>query len=107
MLACGTGSRCVVVGALPAGRAILSAFELTESGAWRDLSGDGGFVSATAKGYPVVLQDSLGVAIQDSNGTSTVWMVLSWTGQFYTVLGCAPDAAVADLTALSSNICLS
>lgn len=106
-LACGDDGRCVVVAAQPDGRAILSAFLLTETGAWQDLSGSGGFVSATTRGQPVMAAGSVGVAIQVSDGTTTVWTVLHWNGELFATVGCAPDAAAPDLTALSLASCLS
>ena len=48
VLACAQG-RCVVQGRQSDGRAILSAFELTDTGAWRDVSGDDAFPSATER----------------------------------------------------------
>lgn len=106
-LACGAGGRCVVVAGQPDGTAVLSVFELTAAGTWRDLSGAGGFVSATSKGAPVAIEDSLGVAIQVSDGATTVWTVLSWNGQQFSVLGCAPDGDAPDLAALDLTSCLS
>lgn len=107
MLACGAGGRCVVVAAQPDGRAILSAYQLADNGGWLDLSGAAGFVSATTKGLVVPLEDAYGVAIQVSDGTTTVWTVLSWNGTMYGSIGCAPDAETPNLSLLDPQLCLS
>lgn len=106
-LACGAGGRCVLAAAQPDGRTILSAYELGATGTWRDLSGTGGFLSATSSGGPVALEDAYGAAIQVSDGTTTVWTVLSWDGERFSSIGCAPDAPAPDLAALSLTSCLS
>ncbi len=106
-LACGAGGRCIVVAAMADGRAVLSAYGLAADGTWTDLSGSGGFVSATAKGLPVSLEDELGAAVQDTDGTRTVWNVLSWNGSAFATLGCGPDADTPDLTSLDLALCLS
>ncbi len=106
-LPCGRDARCIVTAALPDGRGILSAFELTEQGQWLDRSGTGGFVSATPRAVPVALEDRFGVAVQVSGDGRTVWQVLGWDGSRYSSIGCAPDAAAPDLSVLSSAECLS
>jgi hypothetical protein len=106
-LTCGAGGRCVVLAAQPDGRAILSAFALGSSGAWVDLTGSTGFVSATARGQAVSIEGAVGVAIQVSDGTTTVWTVLAWNGQAFNSIGCTADATTPDLTALTPDACLS
>ncbi len=106
-LACGAGGRCIVVAAQSDGHPILSAFQLAADGGWRDLSGNTGFVSGTAKGQAVAIEDALGVAIQVTDGSTTVWTVLAWDGSRFSSLGCAPDADSPDLAALNPAACLS
>ncbi|MEP6980846.1 MAG: hypothetical protein ABJA16_08810 [Nakamurella sp.] len=106
-LACGAGGRCLVVAAQSDGRIVLSAFALGADGNWTDLSGSGGFVSATTKGLPVALEDALGAAVQVTDGTTTVWNVLAWNGSGFATLGCGPDGDTPDLATLELANCLS
>lgn len=106
-LACGAGGRCLVVAAQSDGRVILSAFALGADGKWTDLSGSGGFVSATTKGFAVALEDALGAAVQVTDGTTTVWNVLAWNGSAFATLGCSPDGDTPDLASLDLALCLS
>lgn len=106
-LACGAGGRCLVVAAQSDGRVVLSAFALGADGNWTDLSGSGGFVSATTKGLPVALEDALGAAVQVTDGTTTVWNVLAWNGSAFATLGCGPDGDAPDLATLELANCLS
>jgi hypothetical protein len=107
VLPCAQG-RCVVQGRQADGRAMLSAFELTGSGAWRDVSGDDAFPSATERSAVVDLDGELGIAVQDQAAGAAVWMLYTWGGDRYAVLGCAPDgdppSAAADV---SPAACLS
>jgi len=107
VLPCAQG-RCVVQGRQADGRAILSAFELTDSGAWRDVSGDDAFPSATERSAVIDLDGELAIAVQDQADGPAVWMLYTWGGDRYAVLGCAPDgdpptaaAAVSPATCLS------
>ncbi len=107
VLAC-EQARCVVQGRQSDGRAILSAFELTGSGAWRDVSGDDAFPSATERAAIVELGGELGIAVQDQADGPAVWMLYRWDGDRYAVLGCAQDGAPpASLDAVSPATCLS
>lgn len=107
VLACAQ-SRCVVVGRQSDGRAILSAFELTSSGAWRDISGDDAFPSATERGAVVDLGGELGIAVQDQGNGPAVWMLYTWGGDRFAVLGCTADgAAPSSIDAVSPEQCLS
>ena len=107
VLACGQG-RCVVDGRQPDGRAILSAFELTDSGAWRDISGDDAFPSATEPGVVVDIDGSPAIAVQDQGDAGAVWMLYTWNGQRYVVVGCSADGAPpASVDAVSPARCLS
>jgi len=107
VLPCAQG-RCVVTGRQTDGRAILSAFELTESGAWRDVSGDDAFPSATERSAVVDLDGELAIAVQDQGDGSAVWMLYTWGGDRYAVLGCAPDGdPPAGGAAVSPQACLS
>lgn len=107
VLPCAQG-RCIVQGRQPDGRAILSAFELTESGAWRDVSGDDAFPSATERAAVIDLDGELAIAVQDQGDGSAVWMLYTWGADRYTVLGCAPDGdPPAAAAAVSPQTCLS
>jgi hypothetical protein len=105
VLVCGA-TRCVIAAMSADGRAVLSAFELTDAG-WVDRSGSGGFRSATSRGVPVLLDGGAAAAIQLSDGSTTVWTVLAWNGRNYTAAGCMPDAETPDLAAIDPARCLS
>ncbi len=107
VLACAQG-RCVVQGRQSDGRAILSAFELTGTGAWRDVSGDDAFPSATERAAVIDLDGELGIVVQDQGDGAAVWMLYTWGGDRYAVVGCAADgAAPASAGAVSPEMCLS
>jgi hypothetical protein len=107
VLAC-EQSRCVVQGRQSDGRAILSAFELTGSGAWRDVSGDDAFPSATERAAIVELGGELGIAVQDQADGPAVWMLYRWDGDRFAVVGCAQDGTPpASIDAVSPAACLS
>jgi hypothetical protein len=107
VLACAQG-RCVVEGRQNDGRAILSAFELTGTGAWRDVSGDDAFPSATERAAAIDLDGELGIAVQDQAAGAPVWMLYTWGGDRYSVLGCAADGpAPTSAAAVSPSQCLS
>jgi hypothetical protein len=103
-------ARCIVQGRQGDGRAILSAFELTGSGAWRDVSGDDAFPSATERAAIVELGGELGIVVQDQADGPAVWMLYRWDGDTdrYAVVGCAPDGSPpASTDAVSPAVCLS
>ena len=107
VLACAQG-RCVVQGRQSDGRAILSAFELTDTGAWRDVSGDDAFPSATERAAVIDLDGELGIVVQDQGDGAAVWMLYTWGGDRYAVVGCAADgAAPVSAGAVSPGLCLS
>lgn len=107
VLACAQG-RCVVEGRQSDGRAILSAFELTDTGAWRDVSGDDAFPSATERAAVINLDGELGIAVQDQGDGAAVWMLYTWGGDRYAVVGCAADgAAPTSAGDVSPAACLS
>jgi hypothetical protein len=107
VLAC-EQARCVVQGRQGDGRAILSAFELTGSGAWRDVSGDDAFPSATERAAIVELGGELGIAVQDQADGPAVWMLYRWDGVRFAVVGCAQDGAPPpSIDAVSPAACLS
>ncbi len=107
VLAC-ADSQCVVEGRQPDGRAILSAFELTDSGAWRDVSGDDAFPSATEQASVVDIDGSLAIAVQDQGDAGAVWLLYTWSGDRFVVLGCSADGlAPTSLDAVSPDQCLS
>ncbi|MGS0683706.1 hypothetical protein ACVBEQ_00910 [Nakamurella sp. GG22] len=107
VLACAAGT-CVVEGRQPDGRAILSAFELTDTGAWRDVSGDDAFPSATENGAVVDAGDRLAIAVQDQAEGAAVWVLYAWDGTRYSVVGCAADGpAPASADGVSPDACLS
>jgi hypothetical protein len=107
VLACAQG-RCVVQARQTDGRAVLSAFELTETGAWRDVSGDDAFPSATEQAAVVDLDGELAIAVQDQADGAPVWMLYTWGGERYAVVGCSADGpAPASVGAVSPDQCLS
>ena len=110
-LACDAAARCVVVGRQSDGTAILSVFALGAGGAWTDESGSG-FPSATSVGQAVDVDGDgvLEIAVQESDGSHTGWIVFAWSGDKFTIKGCAPaggSAAVPAPGALSPDACLS
>ena len=109
VLACDALAHCLVQGAQPDGRAILSAFELTAGGAWRDVSGDDAFPSATERAAVVDLGNQLGLAVQDEGDGPAVWVLYRWgTDDRYTVVGCAADGEPpASAAGVSPDRCLS
>ncbi len=109
-LPCDASGRCIVSGRAASGTAILSAFQLGADGSWRDVSGNDGFRSATARGQAADVDGDglLEVAIQEAGGGATRWMVFSWSGDRFALLGCAPAAdSVPNAAALSPKSCLS
>lgn len=107
VLACAQG-RCVVEGRQTDGRAVLSAFELTDTGAWRDVSGDDAFPSATEQAAVIDLDGELAIAVQDQADGGAVWMLYTWDGQRYAVVGCSSDGpAPTSVAAVSTALCLS
>ncbi len=108
VLPCDGQARCAVQGTQTDGRAILSAFELTGPGAWRDVSGDDAFPSATERAAVVDLGGELGLAVQDQGDGAAVWLLYRWGGDRFTVLGCAPDGDSPPSAAdVSPELCLS
>jgi hypothetical protein len=111
VLACDSGSRCVVVARQSDGSAILSAFLLSASGIWTDVSGSGGFPSATAVGRSVDLEGdgALDIVVQEALEDGVGWIVFSWTGGHYSVRGCAPvlGSGLPDTSELSADSCSS
>lgn len=107
VLPCAAG-RCVVSGRQADGRAVLSAFELIDSGAWRDVSGDDAFPSATERSAVIDLDGELAIAVQDQAAGAAVWMLYTWGGDRFAVLGCAPDGdPPATAAEVSPSTCLS
>jgi hypothetical protein len=101
-------SRCVVQGRQSDGRAILSAFELTGTGAWRDVSGDDAFPSATEQAAVIDLDGDIAIAVQDQANGAAVWMLYTWGGDRYSVVGCAADGpAPTSVGDVSPGVCLS
>ena len=108
VLPCDAQARCIVSARQSDGRAILSAFELTGTGAWRDVSGNDAFPSATGEGRTVDLDGALGIAVQDGAPGAAVWMVFAWSGDRYAVVGCVADtSADPSAVALDPAACLS
>lgn len=109
-LPCDRSGRCIVTGTQSNGHAVLSAFALSADGAWQDVSGNDGFPSATDRGVATDVNGDglLDIAVQESAGGLTTWMVLTWSGDRFSVLGCAPDAdTVPASDTLSPDSCLS
>ncbi|MBM9467927.1 hypothetical protein [Nakamurella leprariae] len=97
-LRCDPAARCIVVGRQGDGRAVLSAFQLTTTGAWRDVSGNDAFPSGTDQGRAVDLGGGeLGIAVQDGSADPALWLVFGWSGDRYTVIGCSAELDVAAL----------
>lgn len=111
VLACDSGARCVVVGRQSDGTAILSAFLLGADGTWRDVSGSGGFPSATGVGAAADLDGDgrLELVVQEALADGVGWIVFAWAGDRYTVRGCAPvvGSALPAASDLSPNDCSS
>ena len=108
VLPCDGEARCAVKGTQTDGRAILSAFELTGNGAWRDVSGDDAFPSATERAGVIDLGGELGLAVQDQGDGAAVWMLYQWSGDRFTVAGCAPDGdSPPSAGQVSQDLCLS
>ncbi len=109
-LPCDDSGRCIVTGRQSGGHAILSAFHLGADGSWKDVSGDDGFPSATSTGLATDVDGDgmLDIAVQESAGDLTDWMVLTWSGGRFTVLGCAvASGPVPPASELSRDVCLS
>lgn len=107
LLPCDDSGRCVITAAQSDGSAVLSVFSLDSNGQWTDLSGDSGYPSVTDRATAVDLDGTFGLAVQDSDGSSTVWLVLRWNGETFLVAGCAPDGPVPAAADLSQDDCLS
>ena len=99
MLPCDTSGRCFVLARGGDGNAVIAVFLLAADGSWRDVTPSGGIRSASGIGTAVdVTGDGLlDVAVQASVAGGTVWRVLAWSGDGFSLLGCAPatDGAVA------------
>lgn len=106
-LPCDEASRCLVTALQPDGHAVVSAWQLGDSGGWTDVSIPGGFVSLTGRAGPADLDGGLGVAVQVTAADGAAWLVYAWSGQGYAVLGCttASDAAEPDVGSLSQDNC--
>ena len=77
-------------------------------GAWRDISGDDAFPSATERAAVIDLDGELGIAVQDQADGAAVWMLYTWGGDRYSVVGCAADgSAPTSIGAVSPSLCLS
>ena len=108
VLACDPLAHCAIDARQPDGRAIVSTFELTGPGAWRDISGDDAFPSATDRSAIVDLGGELGIAVQEGADGVVVWMLYRWSGEKYTVVGCTADGpAPASADAVTPDACLS
>lgn len=109
-LPCDAAARCIVTGRQSDGTAILSAFELTGDGAWRDMSGNDAFPSATPKAVAADVNGDglLEIAVQESGDGRTTWLVFGWSGDRFTVLGCAPASdTLPSAGELAKDVCLS
>lgn len=108
VLPCDTQGHCAVQGVQTDGRALLSAFALTDTGAWRNISGDDAFPSATDRAAVVDLDGQLALAVQDQGTGEPIWLLYRWLGDRFTVAGCAPDGDVpTSAAAVSPDKCLS
>lgn len=108
LLRCDAKGHCAVEARLTDGRAILSVFELASDGAWRDVSGNDAFPSATERAAVLDTGGSMGLAVQEQATGPAVWMLYLWSGDRYTVAGCAGDGdPPAGPAAVSPDACLS
>lgn len=108
VLPCDSQAHCAIQGVQSDGRALLSAFALTDTGAWRNVSGDDAFPSVTDRAAIVDLDGQLGLAVQDQGTGDPVWLLYRWLGDRFTVAGCAPDGdAPTTVGAVSPDKCLS
>ncbi len=108
VLACDGQAHCAVQGVQSDGRALLSAFALTDTGAWRNISGDDAFPSVTDRAAIVDLDGQLGLAVQDQGTGDPVWLLYRWLGDRFTVAGCTAGAdAPTSVAAVSPDQCLS
>ena len=72
------------------------------------MSGDDAFPSATERAAIVELGGQLGIAVQDQGDGPAVWMLYTWGGDRFAVVGCAQDGAPpASVDAVSPSVCLS
>ena len=104
-LPCDQAGRCLVTALRSDGHAVVSAWQLGMGGSWADVSIPGGFVSFTGRAGPVDLDGGLGVGVQVASGGGATWLVYSWSGQGYAVLGCTAGGAQPDLSGLSPDNC--
>lgn len=108
VLPCDSGGRCVVLAQRQGGAAIASAYALGADGTWSDLSGSNAFPSATERAGVIDVGGEIGIAVQESGEGRTGWIVLTWSGARYTVVGCAADSAKPPTAGeLSVEACLS
>lgn len=108
VLACDGQAHCAVQGVQSDGRALLSAFALTDTGAWRNISGDDAFPSVTDRAAVVDLDGQLGLAVQDQGTGDPIWLLYRWLGDRFTVAGCtAGGDAPTSVAAVSPDQCLS
>ena len=105
-LACDSGGRCIVIAQQNDGTAIASAYQVSASGVWADVTGQRGIRSATAKEQTLMVGGDVEVAVQDQADGTTVWMVYAWQGGGYAVKGCTTAATPAPST-LTMRACLS
>lgn len=107
-LPCDADGRCIVLARQRDGDAIASAYLLGADGTWLDLSGENAFPSATDRAAVIDVAGEPGIAVQESGGGRTGWIVLTWSGARYTVYGCAADPRRTPTVAeLSLEACLS
>ncbi len=104
-LPCEAG-QCVVIAKQSDANAIASAFALSASGSWTDVSGPEGFASQTPLARTLVLPTGLAIAVQDRAGGVTVWTVRGWDRARYSVIGCAAATGTLAPQALSMATCL-
>ena len=106
VLPCADG-RCLVQGVQSDGRAVISAWTLSESGSWTDVSIPNGFVSANPNARIVDLVGSQGIAVQEQQGPSAIWTVYGWDDGEYAVIGCVPVGQPIAVDSLDQDACLS
>ena len=66
------------------------------------------FPSATERAAVIDLDGELGIAVQDQGDSAAVWMLYTWGGDRFTVVGCTDDGPAPTSSAqVSPGLCLS
>jgi hypothetical protein len=107
-LPCDSSGRCFVTATQSRGTTVISVFQLTAGGQWRDVTAAGGFTSATSTAAVHDLDGDgfLDIAVQADAAGTLRWVAYHWYGDRFVVLGCAAGSdAVLDGAAVSLAAC--